>query len=116
MGGWYNPAGCLTAQLLKIQVWTLMSLLFSCRNHDTLLSIRVCDSKVLIPVSKVIGDAFCEGIEQAAKEDAIRGIWHNLHLEINVNVIEGEVDVAEAAMHFSDGGVGDLHLQYSFYL
>jgi hypothetical protein len=26
------------------------------------------------------------------------------------------VDVAEAAVHFGDGGVGSLHLQRSFYL
>jgi hypothetical protein len=71
---------------------------------------------MLISISKVLGDAFCEGIEQAAEEDVIGGIWHNLHLEINVNVVEGEADIAEVAVHFSDGGVGSLHLQCSFYL
>jgi hypothetical protein len=72
--------------------------------------------KVLISISEVLGDAFCEGIEWVAEEDVIGGIWHDLHLEINVNVIEGKVDVAEAAMCFGDGGVGGLHLQRSFYL
>jgi hypothetical protein len=107
MGGWYNPAGCPTAQLLKIQVWTPMSFLFSCWN---------CDGKVLISISEVFSNAFREGVEWAAKEDVIGGVWHDLHLEINVNVIEGEADVAEAAVRFGDGGVCGLHLQCSFYL
>jgi hypothetical protein len=76
-----------------------------------LLGIGVCDGKVLISISEVLGDAFCEDIEQAAKEDVVGGVWHNLHLEINVNVIKGEVDVVEVAMCFADGGVGGLHLQ-----
>jgi hypothetical protein len=71
---------------------------------------------VLIAISKVLGDAFGEGIERAAKEDVVWGIWHDLHLKIYVNVVKGETDVAEAAMCFSDGGVGGLHLQRSFYL
>jgi hypothetical protein len=68
---------------------------------------------VLIAVSKVFGDAFCESIERAAEEDVIGGIWHDLHLKIYVNVVKGEADVAEAAVCFGDGG---LHLQHSFYL
>jgi hypothetical protein len=79
-------------------------------------SIRVCDGKVLISVSKILCDAFCEGVEWAAEEDVVGGIWHDLHLEIDVNVIKGEADVVEAAVHFGDGGVGGLHLQRSFYL
>jgi hypothetical protein len=39
-----------------------------------------------------------------------------LHLEVDVNVIEGEADVVEVAMCFGDGGVGGLHLQHLFYL
>jgi hypothetical protein len=74
MGGWYNPAGCLNAQLLKIWVWIPMSFPFSCWNRDALLGIRVCDGKVLISVSKILGDAFHEGIERAAKEDVVGGI------------------------------------------
>jgi hypothetical protein len=115
-GGWYNPASCPTAQLLKIQVWTLVSLPFSCRNCDALPCVRICDGKVLISIGEVLGDAFCEGIEQAAEEDVIGSVWHDLHLKIYVNVIKGEADVVEVAMHFSDGGVGGLHLQHSFYL
>jgi hypothetical protein len=71
---------------------------------------------MLISISEVLGDAFCEGVEWAAKEDVIGGVWHDLHLEINVNVIKGEVDIAETAMCFGDDGVGSLHLQCSFYL
>jgi hypothetical protein len=70
---------------------------------------------VLISVSEVLVDAFCEGVEWVAKEDVIGGVWHDLHLEINVNVVDGEADVVEAAMRFNDG-VGSLHLQHSFYL
>jgi hypothetical protein len=83
MGGWYNPVGCPTAQLLKIWVWTPVSLLFFCRNRDTLPCVGICDGKVLISVSEVLGDAFCEGIEWVAEEDVIGGAWHDLHLEIN---------------------------------
>jgi hypothetical protein len=54
--------------------------------------IGIRDGKVLITISKVFGDAFCEGIEQATKKDVIGGI------------------------HFGDGGVGGLNLQCSFYL
>jgi hypothetical protein len=71
---------------------------------------------VLVSVSDVLGDAFHEGVEQMAKEDVVGGVWHDLHLEINVNVIKGEADVAEAVVHFGDGGIGGLHLQRSFYL
>jgi hypothetical protein len=38
-----------------------------------------------------------------AEEDVIGGVWHDLHLKIDVNIVEGETDVAEAAMHFGDG-------------
>jgi hypothetical protein len=93
-----------------------MSLSFSCRNRDALPCIGVCDSQVLISISEVLGDTFCEGVEWAAKKDVVGGVWHNLHLEMNVNVIEGEADIVEAAMHFGDGGVGRLHLQHLFYL
>jgi hypothetical protein len=48
-----------------------MSLLFSCWSHDVLPSIRVCDDKVLISISKGLGDAFHEGIEWAAEEDVV---------------------------------------------
>jgi hypothetical protein len=37
-------------------------------------------------------------------------------MEINVNVVKGEADIAEAAVHFSDSGVGGPHPQCSFYL
>jgi hypothetical protein len=71
---------------------------------------------MLIAISKVFSDAFGEGIEQAAKEDVIGGVWHDLHLKIYVNVVKGEANVVEAAMRFSDGRVGSLHLQRMFYL
>jgi hypothetical protein len=71
---------------------------------------------VLIAVSKVFSDAFGEGVERVAEEDVIWGIWHDLHLKIDVNVVKGEAYVVEVAMHFSDSGVGGLHLQCSFYL
>jgi hypothetical protein len=35
---------------------------------------------------------------------------HDLDLEVDVNVIKHKPDVAEAAMHFSDGRVGGFHL------
>jgi hypothetical protein len=79
-------------------------------------SVGICDGEVLIAVSKVFGDAFGEGVERAAEEDVVWGVWHDLHLKIDVNIVEGEADVAEAAVCFSDGGVGGLHLQRSFYL
>jgi hypothetical protein len=50
-----------------------MSLPFSCCNHDALPCIGVCDGQVLISISKVLGDAFREGVEQAAKEDVLGG-------------------------------------------
>jgi hypothetical protein len=81
-----------------------------------LLCVGICDGKMLIVISKVFSDAFGESVEQAAKEDVIWGIWHDLHLKIYVNVIKSEADVAEVAVHFGDGGVGGLHLQCSFYL
>jgi hypothetical protein len=71
---------------------------------------------VLISVSKVLSDAFCEGVEWAAKEDVVGSVWYDLHLKIDVNVIKGEVYVAEVAVRLGDGGVGSLHLQCSFYL
>jgi hypothetical protein len=81
-----------------------------------LLCIGIYDGKVLISISEVLSNAFYEGVEWAAEEGVIGGIWHNWHLEINVNVIEGEADVAEVAMRFGDSGVGSLYLQCSFYL
>jgi hypothetical protein len=84
--------------------------------RDALPRVGICDDEVLIAVSKVFGDAFGEGVEWAAEEDVVWGVWHDLHLEIYVNIIEGETDVAEAAVRFSDGGVGGLHLQRVFYL
>jgi hypothetical protein len=71
---------------------------------------------VLITVSEVLGDAFGEGIERAAEEDVVGGVWHDLHLKIDVNVVKCEADVMEVAVCFGDGGVGGLHLQRSFYL
>jgi hypothetical protein len=65
-GGWYNPASCLTARLLKIRVWTLVSLPFFCQNRDALPCVGICNGKVLISISEVLGDAFCEGIEWVA--------------------------------------------------
>jgi hypothetical protein len=37
-------------------------------------------------------------------------------LEVDVDVIEGEPDVAEAAMCLGDGRVSGFHLQCPFYL
>jgi hypothetical protein len=37
-------------------------------------------------------------------------------LEVDVDVIEGEPYVAEAAICLGDGQVGGFHLQRSFYL
>jgi hypothetical protein len=51
-----------------------------------------------------------------AEEDVIGGIWHDLHLKIDVNVIKSEADIAEAAVYLGDGGVGGIHLQCLFYL
>jgi hypothetical protein len=78
--------------------------------------VRIHDSEVLVSVGEIFRDAFCEGIERAAEEDVIGGIWHDLHLEIYVNIVESETDVAEVAMRFGDSGVGGLHLQCAFYL
>jgi hypothetical protein len=93
-----------------------VSLPFFGRYHDALVCVGICDGKVLITISEVLGDAFSEGIEWAAEEDAVGGILHDLHLKIDVNIVEGETDIAEAAVCFGDGGVGSLHLQRSFYL
>jgi hypothetical protein len=81
--GWYNPAGVLTARLLKIWVWMPLSLLFSHRNRDTLLSIRIHDGKVLVSVGEIFGDAFHESVEWATEEDVIGGVRHDLYLEID---------------------------------
>jgi hypothetical protein len=102
-GGWYNPACCPTARLLKIQIQTVVSFPFSRWDRDALPSIRIHDSKVLVSIGKIFGDAFHEGIERVAEEDVIGGIQHYLHLEVNVNVIKAEPDILEVAMHFSDG-------------
>jgi hypothetical protein len=71
---------------------------------------------VLVSIGEIFGDAFREGVEWVAKEDVVGGVQHYFHLEVNVNVIKGEPDVLEAAMHFGDGQVGGFHLQRSFYL
>jgi hypothetical protein len=68
---------------------------------------------VLVSIGKIFGDTFCEGIEWAAEEDVVGGVQHYLHLEVNVNVIEGELDISKVAMHFSDSRVGGFHLQCS---
>jgi hypothetical protein len=115
-GGWYNPAGCLTTQLLKIRVWTSASLPFFGQYRDALPCVGIHDGKVLITVSEVLGDAFGEGIEWVAEEDVVGGVWHDLHLKIYVNVVKYEADVAEVAVRFSDGRVGGLHFQRALYL
>jgi hypothetical protein len=71
---------------------------------------------MLVSVGEIFRDAFCEGIEWAAKEDVIGRVWHDLYLEVDVDVIEGELYVAEAAMCLGDGQVGSFHLQCSFCL
>jgi hypothetical protein len=103
MGRWYNPAGCLTARLLKIRVQASVSLPFSRWNRDALLGVRIHDSEMLVSVGEIFRDAFCEGVEQAAEEDVIGRLWHDLNLEVDVDVIENELYVLEAAMRFGDG-------------
>jgi hypothetical protein len=71
---------------------------------------------MLIAIGEIFCDAFREGVERAAEEDVVGGVWHDLYLEIYVNIVEGETDVVEVAVHFSDGGVGGLDLQRAFYL
>jgi hypothetical protein len=90
--------------------------LFFGQNRDTLLGVRIYDSQVLVSIGEIFHDAFHEVVERTAKEDVIRGVWHDLHLEIYVNIVESEMDVAEVAMHFGNSGVGSLHLQHVFYL
>jgi hypothetical protein len=109
-GGWYNHAGVLTAQLLKIWVWTALSLPFSHWNRDALLGIRIYDGKVLVSIGEIFGDAFREGVEWAAKEDVTGRVRHDLYLQIDIDVVEGEPNVSEAAMRFGDGRVGGFHL------
>jgi hypothetical protein len=46
MGGWYNPANCPTARLLKIWVWLSVSLPFSRGNRDALLGIWIRDGEM----------------------------------------------------------------------
>jgi hypothetical protein len=116
MGGWYNPAGCPTAQLLKIRVRASVPLPFFGQNRDALPGVRIHDGEVLVSVGEIFRDAFREGVERAAEEDVVGGIWHDLHLEIYVNIVESEMDVVEAAVRFGDSGVGGLHLQRTFYL
>jgi hypothetical protein len=57
-----------------------VSLPFFSRYCDTLLCIGLCDGKMLVAVHKVLGDAFGEGVEHAAEEDVVGGVWHDLHL------------------------------------
>jgi hypothetical protein len=64
---------------------------------------------MLVAIHKVLGDAFGEGVEWVAKEDVVGGIWHDLHLKIDVNVVKCKADSAEVAMRFGDSGVGGLH-------
>jgi hypothetical protein len=116
MGGWYNPAGCPAAQLLKMRVWALVPLPFFGWNRDTLPGVRIHDGEVLVSIGEIFHDAFREGVERAAEKDVVGGVWHDLHLEIYVNIVESETDVAEVAVHFGDSGVGSLHLQRAFYL
>jgi hypothetical protein len=78
--------------------------------------VRIRDGEVLVSIGEILRDAFREGVERAAKEDVIGGIWHDLYLDIYVNIVKGETDVAEVAMHFGDSGVGGLHLRHAFYL
>jgi hypothetical protein len=47
-----------------------------------------------------------------AKEDVIGGIQHDLHLEVDVNIINGKPDIAEAAMCFGNHRVGGFHHHY----
>jgi hypothetical protein len=93
-----------------------VSLPFFGRYRDALPGVRIRDGEVLVSVGEIFRDAFREGVEWAAEEDVVWGVWHDLYLKIYVNVVEGETDVAEAAVHFSDGRVGGLHLQRVFYL
>jgi hypothetical protein len=90
-----------------------VSLPFFGQYCDTLLCVGIHDGKVLIAISEVLSDAFSEGLERAAKEDVVGGIWHDLHLKIYV---KGEMNVVEVAVHFGDGRVGGLHFQRVFYL
>jgi hypothetical protein len=85
-------------------------------DHNRLADIWVYDAKMLISIGKVLGDAFHKGMEWATEEDIIEGIQHDLHLEVDVNIINSELDVAEAAMCFGDHQVGGVHLQCLFYL
>jgi hypothetical protein len=39
--------------------------------HDALPCVGIHDGKVLIAISKVFGDAFCESIEWVAEEDVV---------------------------------------------
>jgi hypothetical protein len=87
-----------------------VSLPFFGQYRDTLPGVRIRDGEVLVSIGEIFCDAFCEGVEQAAEEDVVGGVWHDLYLEIYVNIVEGEMDVVEAAMHFGDSGVGGLHL------
>jgi hypothetical protein len=74
------------------------------------------DGEMLVSVGEILRDAFREGVERAAEEDVIGRIQHDLYLEVDVDVIEGEPYVAEAAVCLGDGRVGGFHLQRSFYL
>jgi hypothetical protein len=94
----------------------VLSLPFSHWNRDALPGIRIHDGEMLVSIGEIFGYTFCEGIEWVAKEVVIGGVWHHLDLEVNVNVIEGELNVVEAAMWIGDGRVGSFHLQSSLYL
>jgi hypothetical protein len=68
-----------------------------------MLGIRVHDGEVLLSVGEVLCDAFREGVERMAEENTVRGVRHDLHLGVDVDVVKGELDVAEAAACFGDG-------------
>jgi hypothetical protein len=71
---------------------------------------------MLVSIGEIFRDAFREGVERAAEEDVVGRVRHDLYLEVDVNIIEGEPYIAEAAMCLGDGQVGGFHLQHLFYL
>jgi hypothetical protein len=71
---------------------------------------------MLVSIGEIFHDAVHEGVEWAAEEDVVGCVRHDLYLEVDVDVIEGELYIAEVAMCLSDGRVGSFHLQRSFYL
>jgi hypothetical protein len=45
---------------------------------------------MLVSIGKIFRDAFHEGVERAAEEDVVGRVQHDLYLEVDVDVIEGE--------------------------